>query len=86
MLLIIIRLIVITKIKKMMKFIIFFFIIKAGVKKMSIKQKYLHWVDAHVDDLTNKKIIVTGANSGIGLHVAGYLDYNNVTDIKFSFK
>ncbi len=81
MLLIIIRLIVITKIKKMMKFIIFFFIIKAGVKKMSIKQKYLHWVDAHVDDLTNKKIIVTGANSGIGLQVAGYLAYKNATVI-----
>lgn len=81
MLLITTPLIAIIKIKKMMKFIIFFFIIRGGVKKMSIKLKYLQWVDTHVDDLTNKKIIVTGCNSGIGFYVAGYLAYKNATVI-----
>ena len=65
----------------MMKFIIFFFIIRGGEKKMRIKLKYMYWVDTHVDDLTNKKIIVTGCNSGIGFYVAGYLAYKNATVI-----
>lgn len=41
------------------------------------KSKYLTWIDSRVHDLNLKKYIVTGANSGIGFHVARYLAYKN---------
>ena len=37
--------------------------------------KYQKWLDKNIDDLKDKKIIVTGASSGIGLYEAMYFAY-----------
>lgn len=46
-----------------------------------IKLKYKKWLDKNIPDLTGKKIIITGCNSGIGFYTCLNLAYKNATII-----
>ena len=49
---------------------------------MIMNKKYLKWIDKNIiTDLVNKTILITGANSGIGLEVAKYCSYLNMNII-----
>ena len=44
---------------------------------MKMKSKYKRWIDKKIDNLSNKTIIITGCNSGIGFYTALFLSYKN---------